>query len=58
MDPTRMIAWDVYFASVTSLTFHPGSTRDGRVPPTVKECAAVADQMLAERDRRFGPEAL
>lgn len=52
-DPTRVIAWDMYFASVNSMSFHPGATRDGAVPPSVRECAEIADQMLAERDKRF-----
>lgn len=55
MDPTRLIAWDIYFGSITSLArFHPGSARD-RAPLTIKECAEAADEMLAERDARFGP---
>ena len=55
MTDVRSVAWDIYFASVNSMSYHPGATRDGAVPKSVKECAAIADEMLKERDMRFGP---
>jgi hypothetical protein len=53
MTDMRAVAWDMYFASIRAMSFHPGATRDGAVPPSAEQCAAEADQMLAERDKRF-----
>lgn len=49
----RMAAWDMYAAGVLSMTLHPGTTRDKQKPMTIEEVANMADQLLAERDKRF-----
>ena len=58
LDLSRRLAWDAYFAGAMSISLHPGSGKDigyGKDPQrTIQECAAIDDEMLAERDLRFG----
>jgi len=49
----RRQAWDAYFTGVMSISLHPGTTRDRATPRTPSEGALIADEMLAERDRRI-----
>lgn len=47
-----MEVWDLYFASLVSFTAHPGYLREGTHKPTIEECAAMADAMVDERNKR------
>jgi hypothetical protein len=48
-DAAELTAFDVYFASIRSMQFHPGAgTREHR-PLTARECADAALEMLAIR---------
>jgi hypothetical protein len=55
-DMTRyqeIAAWDMYACAALTMALHPGSSRDGAVPPSIEDVAWVADQMMVERKKRF-----
>ncbi len=46
-------AWDIYFAQLCSWRLHPGYLRDETIPPTYKQIAYMADEMLKQRALRW-----
>jgi hypothetical protein len=48
-DVGELTAFDVYFASIRSMQFHPGAGTREHVALDAKECADAALEMLAVR---------
>lgn len=46
---TELVAFDMYFASIRSMQFHPGAGTREHVRLTARECADAALEMLAVR---------
>lgn len=51
MSPSELIAFDMYFASITSMQFHPGAGTKEHRQLSLQECREVAMQMLALRSQ-------
>ena len=47
--PQEFIAFDMYFASVCSMQYHPGSGTRGHEPLTLEQCKAIALDMIHVR---------
>ena len=43
--------FDMYFASLVSITLHPGYNRENAVQPTLEDCAEMAAKMLEVREK-------
>jgi len=52
MNPEDQITWDMFFAGIVSMQYHPRATLNGAKVRTIKECAEIADEMLIERNKR------
>lgn len=50
----RQAAWDMYAAAALGMAMHPGTTRDAAQPKTTSQIAAIADELIEQRDLRFG----
>jgi len=50
----RISAWDVFAASVLGLQHHPKNLMSNPNPLRIDQIADIADEMLKERDRRWG----
>lgn len=48
-DAGEVAAFDIYFASIRSMQFHPGAGTREHVRLSAEECAAAALEMLAVR---------
>lgn len=46
----RMLAWDMYFAGVAGIQYHPGNPPESRL--SLAEIGLIVDEMLIERDKR------
>jgi len=49
MDPT-LLAWDMYFANLVGLQYHPANPPGDRL--SLEELGRVADAMIQERAKR------
>lgn len=47
--PDEIAAFDVYFASICSMRFHPGAGQRGHVALDVGECFKEAMKMIEQR---------
>jgi hypothetical protein len=50
------VAFDVYFASVTSMQFHPGSGKKDHEPLSLDDCRDVAMKMIEIRRNLIGSD--
>lgn len=48
-DAAEVAAFDIYFASIRSMQFHPGAGTREHVQLSARECAEAALEMLAIR---------
>jgi len=44
------LAWDMFFANVVAMQYHPRNPVESR--QSLSDLAAIADQMLVERNKR------
>ena len=47
----NMTVFDMYFASLVSITLHPGYNRENATQPTLEDCADMASKMLEVREK-------
>lgn len=56
LKPSEVMAFDVYFASVTSMQYHPGAGTKEHRRLSIEECRDVALEMLEQRRTFIQPE--
>lgn len=49
-----MEAFDIYFASIVSMTLHPGYNRENATPLTLEQAAQLALEMIEVREKCLG----
>jgi len=49
LNESEVMAFDMYFASVCSMQYHPGAGTKKHRALTISECAEVAINMIVER---------
>jgi hypothetical protein len=49
LQPNEYIAFDMFFASIASMQFHPGAGTKEHKPLTLEECRAKALEMVKLR---------
>ena len=54
LDPSEMVAFDMYFASLVSMQVHPGAGSKEHKPMTLEECRRMAMEMIAIRREQGG----
>lgn len=50
MPDFQQMAWDIFYANLVGIQYHPGNPPDSRMP--LADLALIADQMLIERNKR------
>jgi len=51
ISPLRLSVWDVFFAGICSIHFHPKYAVDDPAA-LIRMCASIADLMMIEHDKR------
>lgn len=49
-DDGELMAWDIYFAAIMSIQYHPRADEGTRF--SITTCAQLADSMMLERRKR------
>jgi len=50
MPDFKQMAWDMFYANLVGIQYHPGNQHENRL--SLDHLASIADRMLIERDKR------